>query len=115
MSYIDSILGAAIFDLNGLPKKYFTTAESTSMSWVQAIFQALGLQSLLISSLQLEGFNHATIRGKDYCAVVVKQRTSYVALLLVEPFREPPDHQFIQWARTLNPNDLSQHPRFEVA
>jgi len=115
MSYLDLMLGAAIFDLNGLPKEYFITSESSGMEWVQAIFQALGLQSLLISSLQLEGFQHVTIRGIDYCAIVVKQKAYYVALLLAQPFCDLPNDQFLQWARTFNPQDLSQHPRFQMA
>jgi hypothetical protein len=79
-AYSNSIVGAAIFDLNGLPKEYFTTGEGSNMSWVQTIFQALGLRSLLMSSLQLEGFHHAVIQGSDCCAVVVKQPARYMAV-----------------------------------
>ncbi|MBD2019954.1 hypothetical protein H6F43_07100, partial [Leptolyngbya sp. FACHB-36] len=82
MSYPDRVVGAAVFDLNGLPKEYFTTSDSTGMGWVQTIFQALGLRSLLMSSLQLEGFHHATIHGEEYSAIVVKQRAHYTALLV---------------------------------
>ncbi|MBF2025976.1 MAG: hypothetical protein IGS48_04305, partial [Oscillatoriales cyanobacterium C42_A2020_001] len=69
MSYMNDVIGAAIFDLNGLPKEYFTTSDNSNMGWVQTIFQALGLRSLLISSLQLEGFHYATIQGLEHCAI----------------------------------------------
>ncbi|NJL42104.1 MAG: hypothetical protein HC899_39840 [Leptolyngbyaceae cyanobacterium SM1_4_3] len=52
MSYFDRVLGAAIFDLSGLPKDYYISAESADISWVQTIFQALGLQGLLTTSFQ---------------------------------------------------------------
>ncbi len=114
MSYPDYIVGAAIFDLNGLPKEYFTTAENTNMSWVQTIFQALGLRSLLISSLQLEGFHHATIYGTDYCAVVVKQKAHYTALL-VKQQDDIVNPTFIQWVQNFPMTELKQNPRFRVA
>ncbi|EKQ70737.1 hypothetical protein OsccyDRAFT_1042 [Leptolyngbyaceae cyanobacterium JSC-12] len=114
MAYMNDVIGAAIFDLNGLPKEYFTTSDSSNMSWVQTIFQALGLRSLLISSLQLEGFHHATIQGVEHCAVVVKQRTHYIALLLREPMEEVPE-DLIAWAYTFEANWLRDNPRFRVA
>ncbi len=110
--YSDYIVGAAIFDLNGLPKEYFTTPESDSMIWVQTIFQALGLRSLLMSSLQLEGFRHATILGVEYSAIVVKQRTHYIALL-IQP-QAAIDAAFIAWAQTFEPDDLKHNSRFKI-
>jgi hypothetical protein len=114
MPYRDDILGAAIFDLNGLPKEYFTTLENTNLSWVQTIFQALGLRSLLMASLQLEGFHHATIYGTQCCAIVVKQRSHYTALL-VRRQEEPISDALIQWLQTYQLNDLKQNPRFQMA
>lgn len=113
-SYTDLIVGAAVFDLNGLPKEYFVTAETANMSWVQTIFQALGLRSLLMSSLQLEGFQHATVRGETFCALVVKQRSQYTALLLrhqEDVLAEP----LIQWAQNFQMSELKQDPRFQAA
>jgi hypothetical protein len=112
--YPEYIMGAAIFDLNGLPKEYYTTAESANMSWVQTIFQALGLRSLLMSSLRLEGFHHVTIRGSEYCAVVVKQKALYIALLLNRQ-NDIVDHAFISWLQNFQPSELKQNPRFYVA
>ncbi|MGA7937486.1 MAG: hypothetical protein WCA35_28305 [Kovacikia sp.] len=113
MFYPNYIMGVAIFDLNGLPKEYFITSESSNMSWVQTIFQALGLRSLLISSLQLEGFHHATIRGTEYCAVVVKQKAHYTALLLNQR-DDVIDDAFIRWLQNFQPHELKQDPRFRV-
>jgi hypothetical protein len=114
MLYSDCVMGAAIFDLNGLPKEYFTTSESTNMIWVQTIFQALGLRSLLVSSLQLEGFHHATIWGVEYCAIIVKQKTHYTALL-VQKEEEAIPEAFIQWVQNFQLSELKQSPRFRVA
>lgn len=114
MSYLDDIIGAAIFDLNGLPKEYFTTLEGTNMSWVQTIFQALGLRSLLMSSLQLEGFHHATIEGQEYLAVIVKQRTQYTALLL-PPTQDECSDQLLKWIQNFQTDTLKQNARFRAA
>ena len=115
-AYSNSIVGAAIFDLNGLPKEYFTAGEGSNMSWVQTIFQALGLRSLLMSSLQLEGFHHAVIQGPDCCAVVVKQPARYMALLIQQT--EPTSvmtEAFVQWVQRFEPSVLKTHPRFRAA
>ncbi len=114
MPYADMIVGAAVFDLNGLPKEYFITPETANMSWVQTIFQALGLRSLLMSSLQLEGFQHATIRGDEFCAIVVRQRSQYTALLLSQQ-EELLAESLIQWAQTFQLNELKHNPRFKAA
>lgn len=113
-SYLDDIIGAAVFDLNGLPKEYFTTPESTNMSWVQTIFQALGLRSLLMSSLQLEGFHHATIEGQEYLAVIVKQRAQYTALLL-RPTEHECSDQLLKWIQNFQTDTLKQNSRFHTA
>lgn len=113
MHYLNDVIGAATFDLNGLPKEYFTTSDSSNMSWVQTIFQALGLRSLLTSSLQLEGFNHATIQGVEYCAVIVKQRHQYTALLLKQTDEIAPE--LIDWAQGFEATTLRADSRFTVA
>ncbi len=114
MPFINHVIGAAIFDPNGLPKEYFTTSENTNMSWVQTIFQALGLRSLLMSSLQLEGFHHASIQADGYCAIVVKQKSYYTALLLKHQNEAVPD-AMIEWAQTFEPSLLQEDPRFHIA
>lgn len=113
--YANSIVGAAIFDLNGLPKEYFMTGESNNMGWVQTIFQALGLRSLLISSLQLEGFHHAVIHGAGCCAVVVKQPARYLALLVRQTEPAAITDTFIQWVQAFEPSVLKTNSKFHVA
>jgi hypothetical protein len=114
MSYLDRVVGAAVFDLNGLPKEYFTTSEHSNMSWVQTIFQTLGLRSLLMSSLQLEGFQYAVIDSKDFHAVVVKQKAQYIALLSRKSEDRIGDG-FIQWAQSLQMDELERDRRFRIA
>ncbi len=113
-SYANAVIGAAVFDLSGLPKEYFTTIENGDVSWVQTIFQALGLRSLLTSSLQIEGFHHAVIHGTGYCAVVVKQRLRYVALLVRREDFVHVSQPFIQWMQNFEPVVLTANPRFSV-
>jgi hypothetical protein len=112
--YSDSVIGAAIFDLSGLPKEYFTTVESNDVSWVQTIFQALGLQSLLMSSLRLEGFRHAIVRSNEYWAIVVRQKSSYTALLVRQSDFDIMSDSFIHWTQDFEPAILRTHPRFST-
>ena len=111
---MNDVIGAAVFDLNGLPKEYFTIPDNNNMSWVQTIFQALGLRSLLMSSLKLEGFHHATIYGSEYCAIVVKQRNYYIALLLNQQVEEI-STELVEWAQCFEPESLRGDPRFRAA
>lgn len=115
--YSQSIHGVAIFDANGLPREYFTTAETQRMDWVQTVFQALGLKSLLMSSLQVDGFQSVAIRMTTSCSVVFKQRDRYIALLMLEPdWKLPPAEyeQFVTWLDEFERNQLRQHDRFTL-
>lgn len=106
-------LGAATFDLSGLPKEYYTLVDgSKSIIWVQPIFQALGLKSLLAASLPVENFTHAVIRGKEYTAVVVKQQGNYFALLILQS--EIINDKFLSWAQCFDATSLKNNPRFQV-
>ncbi|HEY9818588.1 MAG TPA: hypothetical protein V6D20_22680 [Candidatus Obscuribacterales bacterium] len=111
-TYADSVIGAAIFDPSGLPKEYFTTPESGDIGWVQTIFQALGLRSLLMSSLRLEGFSHAIIHGSGYFAIVVKQKANYIALLVRQNDLRGVSQSFVRWVHEFEPGTLRDHPRF---
>jgi hypothetical protein len=107
-------LGAATFDLSGLPKEYYTLLDgSKSIIWVQPIFQALGLKSLLAASLPVENFTYAVIYGKEYTAVVIKQQGNYLALL-IDPHVELLDDQFLQWAYHFDATSLKNNPKFQV-
>lgn len=111
-SIMDSIVGAAIFDLSGLPKDYFTTAANQDVSWVQTIFQALGLQTLLMSSLRLEGFRYSVIHGADYQAIIVRQKQCYTAVLIAHSGQMLPQTELIQHIHDIEPGWLKSHPRF---
>lgn len=111
MSYFDRILGAAIFDLSGLPKDYYISIESADISWIQTIFQALGLQGLLTSSFRVDGFRHAVIHGMHCHAVIVRQSNCYVAILIRQSdiLRS---EDLAQWANDFDPTTLASDPRF---
>ncbi len=115
---LEHILGVALFDVNGLPKAYFTTAAHPSTGWVQMVFQALGLRSLVASSLKLEGFHYTLIALSGSTAVVIRRRQDYVALLLTTPvahqFQDDPG-PLTQWVNALPPDFFEKHPHFTVA
>ena len=113
--YMNYVVGAAVFDLNGLPKDYYTSEESHSINWVQTIFQALGLRSLLMSSLQLEGFHHAVINGSGYSAIVVKQSSRYTAMLIRRTEHNSITSALIRWVQEFEPNQLRNNDRFRAA
>ena len=107
-------LGAATFDLSGLPKEYYTLVDGTkSIIWVQPIFQALGLKSLLVASLPVENFTYAVIHGNEYTAVVVKQQGNYLAIL-IDPEIETADDLFLNWAKCFDATALKNNPKFQV-
>lgn len=110
MAYADVVIGAAIFDLNGFPREYLTSQETYDLSWVQTVFQSLGLQSLLMSSLKLEGPRYVVVHALEFQAIVVRQETCYTALLLRSQTHLDP--QFIQWAKQLEPASLRGDARF---
>ncbi len=112
---LEAIVGVAIFDVSGLPREYFITAENTSTNWVQIVFQALGLKSLLMSSLKLEGFSHICIELDQQTAIVVRTKDEYVALLLRKPITfatAQESDRFGQWVRQFERRLLRQHDRF---
>lgn len=115
---LDAIIGVAIFDLDGLPKEYFITEAHKNTSWVQLVFQALGLKSLLMSSLKLDGFQHITIELKQQTAILVRSKRNYIALLIQPAISftslEEAD-RFSQWVRLFEHQHLRQHPRFRAA
>ena len=105
---IQAILGAAVFDCNGLPKDYFTSADYQDISWVQTAFQALGLRSLLISSLQLDTFHYAIVHGTQYCAVVTKQHEGYVAIIVAQNVFHLQTQRILNWVQQLHPRIFAE-------
>ncbi|PZU94411.1 MAG: hypothetical protein DCE90_14935 [Pseudanabaena sp.] len=107
-------LGAATFDLSGLPKEYYALMDgSRSLTWVQPIFQALGLKSLLTASLPVENFTHAVIHGKDHTAIVIRQQSNYLALLIA-PDSQKINGDYLTWAQSFDATSLRNNPRFQV-
>jgi len=111
VSYSDQILGAATFDLSGLPKDYYISLETADISWVQTIFQALGLQALLNSTFQISGFRHAVIHGTYFHALIIRKSHCYVALL-IQQNEITISEQLIEWATDFDPDSLTQNPKF---
>ena len=112
---LENIVGVAIFDFNGLPQEYFITADNESTSWVQLVFQALGLKSLLMSSLQLEGFSHISIELDQQTAIVVRTKEEYVALLMGQSLTfatAQESDRFSHWVRQFERQLLREHNRF---
>jgi predicted regulator of Ras-like GTPase activity (Roadblock/LC7/MglB family) len=112
---LNSILGVAIFDLNSLPKEYYITTENDNTHWVQLVFQALGLKSLLMSSLKLDGFLHISIGSSQQTAIVVRGKDDYIALLMRDPilFKDVEQaDKFSQWVRHFEQKLLRQNHRF---
>jgi hypothetical protein len=112
---LNSILGVAIFDLNSLPKEYYITTENDNTHWVQLVFQALGLKSLLMSSLKLDGFLHISIGSGQQTAIVVRGKDDYIALLMRDPilFKDvEQSDKFSQWVRNFEQKLLRQNRRF---
>lgn len=112
---IQSILGAAVFDGNGLPKDYFTSADYRDINWVQTAFQALGLRSLLISSLQLDTFHYAIVHGTEYCAIVTKQHHGYVAVIVTQQACQIQTQMIIDWMKTVHPRMFAETPHLMKA
>ncbi len=112
---MNAVVGVAVFDWNGLPKEYFTTDENRDVSWVQTVFQILGLRSLLMSSLHLEGFQHATVSDGQYHALIVKQREYYMAMLISRSMLPEVTEPFIRWAQAFNYSNLSNNPRYHLS
>ncbi|MEM9215501.1 MAG: hypothetical protein AAGD25_14295 [Cyanobacteria bacterium P01_F01_bin.150] len=109
---IQSILGAAVFDFNGLPENYFISAKHQDISWVQTAFQALGLRSLLGSSLQLETFKYAVVHGQNHCAIVTKQHNGYMAALVDQAVFNNQRNTIINWMQTLHPDIYASTAHF---
>lgn len=112
---LDLIVGVATFDLSGLPQEYFVTPSHDSTSWVQLVFQALGLKTLLTPTLQLGDFLHLTLDFNYQMAVVVGTPNRYVALLLKQPVEFTSlgqIDQFCQWVGQFEQQRLRQMDRF---
>ncbi len=112
--YETHLLGVAIFDLSGLPKEYCTLSNSgTSITWVQSIFQVIGMRSLLSASLNLENFLYAVVQGKGCGALVIRQQNDYLAVLLKSDVGTVSD-DLLAWVKQLNVKQFINDPRYTV-
>lgn len=114
---VTDILGVAIFDQSGLPREYFVTKAEPDTVWVQIVFQALGLRSLLASSLQLEGFQQITIRLENATTIVVRRRQDYMALQFKGKLNFTSQQDWERLTALINgldPVKLKEHPHFST-
>lgn len=114
---VDTILGVALFDASGLPQEYFITPEHQETIWIQMVFQALGLQSLLASAFNLDPLRHAIVRTKTADAVVIYDCQRFVSLLMQRTqigISTQVNAHWIQWALEFEAEQLRTHPRFRA-
>jgi predicted regulator of Ras-like GTPase activity (Roadblock/LC7/MglB family) len=115
-SHAATILGLATFDLNGLPKEYYITEQQGDIGWMQAIFQGLGLQTLLAAKLKLDQFEQLVIHTDHYQAVLVRQPSQFLAVLIPhsEAQGNAVSEDWLNWLRTLDSSTFQQEGRFSV-
>jgi hypothetical protein len=112
------IVGAAVFDWTGLPIQYFVSMDTIILSWEEAVFEALGLQALLLKFLKLEGFSSARvishpIDGVCYSAMVMRRREHYLALLIDDRELCLENPEFRAWLNRFEAVQLKDNPRFQ--
>jgi hypothetical protein len=111
------IVGAAVFDWTGLPIQYFVSMDTVDLPWEEAVFEALGLQALLLKFLKLEGFSSARvishpIEGVCYSAMVLRRREHYLALLIDDRELCLENSEFRAWLDRFEAVQLRDNPRF---
>ena len=75
------IVATATFDGQGIPREQQLFNQNSDGEWMQGAFQTLSLKMLLSSSLGLEGFSRAVVRGDELSMVVTKQASGYKAIV----------------------------------
>ncbi|EKV02864.1 hypothetical protein Lepto7375DRAFT_5132 [Leptolyngbya sp. PCC 7375] len=114
---IDQILGLAVFDATGLPRDYFITPQHEDTEWVQLVFQSLGLQQLIASTMELPTFSHAMIRTKVGNIVLICCDRSYIAVLIKRalPQERPQiEEAWVDWIQDFEANVVRTHPNFRA-
>ncbi|MBE9065592.1 hypothetical protein IQ260_02890 [Leptolyngbya cf. ectocarpi LEGE 11479] len=113
----EQILGLAIFDARGLPRDYFITLEHDDTEWIQLVFQALGLQQLLTSEMELPKLDNVVIRTKVGNIVVIRAEQGYIALLikrLLPQERPHIDRHWVDWILNFEATVVRTNPNFKV-
>lgn len=112
------LIGVATFDLSGLPKEYFTlTTSQLGITWVQPIFQVIGMRSLLSASLALEHFRYSIMQGQEYGAVIMRLQNDYLAVLLkgnVSSLDSQVSEQLLDWAKHLDMQQFRHNPLYQA-
>ncbi len=113
----EQILGLAVFDRVGLPRDYFITLQHEDTEWIQLAFQLLGLQQLIVTTLELPRLSNAMIRTKVGNIVMVCYDQGYIAILLkrVLPQERPHvDKAWVAWICEFEANVVRNHPNFRA-
>ncbi|MFN3927408.1 MAG: hypothetical protein ACK4QL_08810 [Pseudanabaenaceae cyanobacterium] len=117
VNFNECLIGVATFDLSGLPKEYFIAVESNlGISWMQPVFQVIGLRSLFSASLALEHFQYAIMQGSDMATLVLRKQSDYLALLLKGQINLAGVDQaeLLAWAKTINLDQFRNNPQYSV-
>ncbi|MBT9317909.1 hypothetical protein [Leptothoe spongobia] len=117
LNNIDQILGVAVFDPMGLPRDYFITPQHKDTEWVQLVFQSLGLQQLIASTMALPVVGHTMIRTKIGNIVIVCCESGYIAVLLKRalPQERPQiDSDWVAWLCDFEAMVVRTHANFKA-
>ena len=117
VNYYDAVVSAVVFDWNGMPQEYFMVPsweESSTLAWEKAVFQVLGLRWLLMSSLNLEGFQHSKLKGDAYTIHIIRQQEHHMALLLESCELRDRQPDFLEWLCGFDLSYLRNDPRFQI-
>ena len=114
LSVLRQVNGVAVFGLDGLSEEYFSTDENSDTGWIQIISHTLGMQSLLSSALQVDGFRHAIIHGSSDSAIVIKQFSRYLAFFVSGETLDDLADKIVSGMRNFDPGMLYADPRFSV-
>ncbi len=113
-TFEDAIVGAVIFDWNGLPQEYFVSQASEPLLWEKTVFQVLGLRWLLMSTLNLENFHYAKVLCEAHTAFILRQQEYYVALLLDTSLIQTNDPLLMEGLWNFQVSGLRSNPQFQM-
>ncbi len=114
---VEQILGLAVFDPAGLPLDYFITLQHEDTEWIQLVFQSLGLQQLIASTMELPVLRHVMIRTKVGNIVVICCNHGYIALFIKRalPQERPQiNPAWVDWICEFEANVVRHHPNFRA-
>ena len=114
---VEQILGLAVFDSMGLPRSSFITPKHQDTDWVQLVFQFLGLQQLMASTMGLPMGGHIMVRTKIGNIVVIRRDHGYVALLLKRALpQERPEinSDWVDWICDFEANVVRNDANFQA-